>query len=1115
MRLLPFSLLLVSALLFRPDAAVARPPGPGSPAGPIPEDASIPTRLVGNAGHTGLLGVAAQDTTYFGGTVWASDSMRWEAGQGGVWSFDSGVGSSFDYAIPGVDPYKYGSPLNPAPPGQGLHALMEGWVGIDNTYSDVTYFRRLTVSDFPGSACVGSPAGLGGDASLWCGALPSEAAALCYATQGPGYGNNWYVCRVKTFSTTGADTVAFSYRFYNDTEPNFDYGLALIDTTGAGVAPDVEIVRYTGTLSARPASFQLLPGVDMRSDAGFYTLKFCMSSDGAYSDEDGFDSSTCGPFAVDDVHVAGGGVDDFEDFESGDGGWTLQDPSPGLGGDWSNLTSLVDLPPTADPCGCTISDSVLVFFDPRDGRHSYLQDNIAASPWIDLTRAGPAHWPGKFVELQGYFDLPLMNYLFVQTLLQWYPEVCELSGSLVTSRFTSDGFVRYLGGIPTCRDDTGPIRIDFSSVAALGAEQMRVGLGVINYCQFYGNCTGLTNPTPWFDNVRLGVYGVPIAPFLTVTGNHLPQDAFPTSGLLRVNNPGRVDCNTVKGFASPEPKSELGDTLVVDGGKDGSEVRVQFSVRAGPGINASRLDQWLSNQRSEGTWRGLEWYSARMDTAEQGGVPKAGQWMTAYHEEDPNFTGSDTDRDMTSSEIDPLNHYSRLANDIFPDDLFTPGTRVMLFFKAAFLPTSPYFVQPDAWYTQPDTSGGDTYEMEVLPSSMVDDDTWNCILYVNKAPDPEARTAFESALSDIYSTPSGNFENTTWDRFDVRDPTGDQASLGRSYNTTYGASVTQIFGYEIVLFHTGTLSAHCVSKEDAEILKPFLILLSGGQTNLYLTGDGVSQSIAGEVAEEGTGPLYLLRQDCGVQFTCGTVRDATCGVTGVADSTACLALDPVDGARAATGLMRTSVHHATGNGCRSFRSFDLLDTYASSGEAPLGEERYVGDLKAESYASVTNQQPYSRDYRTVVDGVSVDARRGADCAGASAVEERLREVLGFFGSTPAQPCQGPVAVPDPVPPPPFTMALLNVSPNPLPGAGPARIAFTLPGEIRARVDIYDLAGRHVAAVFDAKGREGRNEAAWDLRDDSGRAAAAGVYFYRLRAAGLTFSKRLVVIRPAR
>jgi hypothetical protein len=95
------------------------------------------------------------------------------------------------------------------------------------------------------------------------------------------------------------------------------------------------------------------------------------------------------------------------------------------------------------------------------------------------------------------------------------------------------------------------------------------------------------------------------------------------------------------------------------------------------------------------------------------------------------------------------------------------------------------------------------------------------------------------------------------------------------------------------------------------------------------------------------------------------------------------------------------------------------------------------------------------------------------------------------------------------------MALLDVSPNPLPGAGPARIAFTLPGEIRARVDIYDLAGRHVAAVFDAKGREGRNEAAWDLRDDSGRAAAAGVYFYRLRAAGLTFSKRLVVIRPAR
>jgi hypothetical protein len=1128
MRRLALPLLVPVGLLLLSTTGAAHPPGPGSPEAPGLQDASIPTRSVGKVSHTGLMRVAAQDTTYFGGTVWAPDSMRWEAVQGGVWTFDSGVGSSFDYGLPGVDPYKYGSPRNPAPPGRELHALMEGWVGIDNTYSHVTYFRRLSVSDFPGTACVGSPAGLGGDASLWCGVLPSEAAALCYAVQGPGYGNNWFVCFTKTFATAGGDTVAFSFRYYTDTEANFDYGLVLIDTTGTGAAPDVEIVRYTGTIPASSTSFQLVPGLEMRTGAGSYTLKFCVSSDGAYSDEDGFYTSSCGAFAVDDVHVTGGGVDDFEDFETGDGGWTLQTPVPGMGGDWSDLASLGDLPAIADPCACAISDSVLVFFDPRDGLHSLLQDNIAASPWIDLTRTGSTRRPGKFVEFQGYFELPLKNYIFVQINLQWYPEVCGAGGNLVVSPFTSDGYVRYFGNSPTCRDDADPVRIDFSAVTPLDAEQIRIGLGAINYCQFYSDCYGIPNTTPWLDNVRLGLYGSPLAPFITVTDNHLPQDAFPASGLLRLNNPGRMDCNTVKGFSSPEPRSELGDTLVVDGGKNGAEVRVQFAVRPGPGIDGNRLDQWLSNQQPEGTWRGFEWYSARMDTAEEGGVLKAGHWMTAYEEEDPNFTGSDTDRDMSSSEIDPLNHHSRLANDIFPDDLFTPGTRLMLFFKAAYLPTSPYYVQAGTWYTLPDTTGGNSYEMEVLPSSMVDDETWNCILYVNKAPDPAARTTFESALADVYSPVPRNFESTAWDRYDVRGPSLDQASLGRPLSSEYGATTSELMGYAFVLFQTGTLNAVNISMEDANILSPFVTLglssrpgIGFNRWGLYLTGDGIAQSVEQNVPGEGTTPLFFLQRDCGADYVCGTVRDATCGATGVVDSSACLDLDPVSGARAANGLTRSSVHHAAGNGCPQFRSFDLLDRDESAPGPPRGDEQYVGSFKTEPYASITNlagRYSFADSGRTVVEGVSVDERRGQNCTGVSAVEERLREVLAYLGSTPQDPCPTyliPTGVPGPELRPGFTTALLGVSPNPVLAAEPARITFTLSGAIPARVDVYDLAGRHVATVFDTKGHEGRNEAAWDLRDDSGRAVAAGVYFYRLRAGGLTFSKRLVVVRPVR
>src|SRR5262245_40613858 len=57
------------------------------------------------------------DTVSYGGTVWAADSMRWEAIRDGCWTFESGVGSSINT---GQNPNK---PI-------GYHQTMEGWYGI-------------------------------------------------------------------------------------------------------------------------------------------------------------------------------------------------------------------------------------------------------------------------------------------------------------------------------------------------------------------------------------------------------------------------------------------------------------------------------------------------------------------------------------------------------------------------------------------------------------------------------------------------------------------------------------------------------------------------------------------------------------------------------------------------------------------------------------------------------------------------------------------------------------------------------------------------------------------------------------------------------------------------
>lgn len=240
------------------------------------------------------------------------------------------------------------------------------------------------------------------------------------------------------------------------------------------------------------------------------TLRFCFQSDGIWSDDDGFNPTTCGAFAVDNI-VLSGGVSHFADFESGDDGWDLVPTEPGPG-DWSRLLHLDDLPdiPSGVAGTCTLNDSVLVLFEP-DGEkfHPLEQENVAVSPWIDLKRAAAVGFPSKLVQIGGYFDLPTPNYVFTHVLVQWYPDTCQVTGFIGLSDFKSSGYVYSFGGAPICLDPSDPIGyINFSSVLPENVEQVRIAVGVLNYCRFFDACTGLDNTTPWFDNVRFAVHTV-------------------------------------------------------------------------------------------------------------------------------------------------------------------------------------------------------------------------------------------------------------------------------------------------------------------------------------------------------------------------------------------------------------------------------------------------------------------------------------------------------------------------------------------------------------------------------------------------------------------------------
>jgi len=83
-----------------------------------------------------------------------------------------------------------------------------------------------------------------------------------------------------------------------------------------------------------------------------------------------------------------------------------------------------------------------------------------------------------------------------------------------------------------------------------------------------------------------------------------------------------------------------------------------------------------------------------------------------------------------------------------------------------------------------------------------------------------------------------------------------------------------------------------------------------------------------------------------------------------------------------------------------------------------------------------------------------------------------------------------------------------------PSAGRAPLRFALAGgalrgEGRCRLDIYDVRGRRVQSLgVDL----GAGETTWDGRDAAGAPAPAGVYFIRLRTAGASAQRKLVLLR---
>ncbi len=75
-----------------------------------------------------------------------------------------------------------------------------------------------------------------------------------------------------------------------------------------------------------------------------------------------------------------------------------------------------------------------------------------------------------------------------------------------------------------------------------------------------------------------------------------------------------------------------------------------------------------------------------------------------------------------------------------------------------------------------------------------------------------------------------------------------------------------------------------------------------------------------------------------------------------------------------------------------------------------------------------------------------------------------------------------------------------------------RIAFSLGTSERARVEVYDVAGRLVSVLVDEELEAGEHSAEWNGTDSSGNDVASGTYFVRMLTGGSVAERKMVLMR---
>jgi hypothetical protein len=1075
-------------------------------------------------------GAAKTDTICFGYYEVRPDGKKY-AVLGGEWTFDHGA----------TDPF-------------------EGWTSIDQTSNDRVYWRQLTQAKWLAEGgVIGWPA-MTGAGMVLCGATQGHADSLAWVN-GRGYGNDW--CQRLTSPTLtydGSGEIVLSLKYFSESEPNYDYTkifvvapnspVAAINAPGfngkigittAGVLTPVGGVAYSHTIT----SLELGGGSAQRA----FTVQILFDSDGGLSDEDGGTGgdSFYGGVGVDGIGLTGDNLIPVGNlaynFDVDLQGWTAS-KCPGIGSylGLGNMAGYI----IADPCACSLTGNVLEMHNELL-KHPNTQNEMLLSPIVDRIgdMGNPTYLSYNRImgEWDQYADMPQTNGVFYRAGWSYYPfSNPHVPGMIMWSPRVGIATWYYAGDTPSCYFNRS-IGTDWGLPS--DAQQVKFVYELSADCAAFGvnPCSGITNFTPIIDNIsvcNVGYVAAPVALF--DTGTRIQDGFSQTSALLSTTAPGNSDA--VVDLRRPAGPTLLGDSLMVIGPVPGPtnkwEARLWFRLkRMGPGQTnpgnpgLGDFNLWkarvTANRGDFYTGPNPNFAWGYMDSVEISTGATKNQFCSQFREAAPPVPQPVEGWPVYG---EPCANWSGVideqgpGNEIFPDGVFTPGTKIEYFI------TTNYMCTPGAYYYYPDTTGKFYQEFEILPSFRTDPGNpgnppkFPCVLYVD-AFNAGAQVYIENALNVVLNGALMNDpipDPTCWDRYDYMDASSNwNGPMYQMIGGNSGATIPQLLGYKLIMVSLGTASQGSMEKRDWQGFQQWL------STGLTCNWQGfiVDGTSAGEILN-GDGPI-LLNNVMGATYTCRAYNTDGCGPP---DQNDCVRLEQVGpfAAGIPTNLF--------GNWCPAKVPFNVLGTTGSGSCNKVFEQINSNPLAQTSCAQVINDHSLDTcPYRTVIDAFSYhlmvkrnlanpglnectwyppdQAQEDARVEAAyTEIRNAIKWTMNIADPTTLCLCLDPLSDPNNVPDEEGAgVAVTRLYQNhPNPFNPRTAIKFSLAADGPTKLIIYDVNGRRIRTLVDSGLKAGAHEVVWDGSDDAGHTVTSGVYWSQLQVGAYSSNKKMVVLK---